>query len=241
MKNYLLNKEIRLHNLFNDKLATLEIHPSDDAWDKVHASLQAKAKKSRITWLVSVAATIAILLTAALTWNAKIAIVPANEQLHLEIVQTMPEYNHTHNITPNTVESVVAGSLIEDFNGPVTHIENPPAMQSKTYQASGVDLPNIEVNDHILTEIHYKSSLQLERYGPYVEHGYVLLKPKFIRKSLSDLPAYDNTSLKKVFVYISKVKNGEKKLIEMDLVKVRKDLFAMAGNVILKSETQPLN
>lgn len=241
MKNYLLNKEIRLDKLFNDKLATLEIRPPDDAWDKVHASLQTKAKRSRITWFASVAAAIAVLLTAALTWNTQFATVPASEQIRLETVQTMPEYNRTQKITANTVEPVVSGSYTEECSEPVTRMENPPAMQARTYQASGVVVRDNEVNDKVLTEIHYENSLQLERYGTYVETGYVMLKPEFIRKPLSDLPVHDNTSLKRAFEYISKVKNGEKKLIEMDLVKARKNLFAMAGNVRLKSETHPLN
>ncbi len=243
MKNYLLNKQIRLDKLFNDKLATLEIHPSDNPWNRVQAGLQAKTKKNRITWFAYVAAAIIVLITATITWNTQFATVPAFEQMRPETAQSKPEYNRTPQIKTTIAGPVVSGNktIREEFSKPPTHMERIPAMHTDKYYASSVVVPVIEVTAKVLTGVPYEIIVLPERSGFDVETGIVLATPAFIRKPVSDLPVNDTTPVKKAFEYISKVKNGEEKLLEVDLVKARKDLFAMARNVRPKSETQPLN
>jgi hypothetical protein len=217
--------EVKIDKLFHDKIATYEVQPSIDAWNKIGTRIQNKRGGSKY-WLYAVAASLVLILTSVFIWTN-----PDNGSELIQAVNNIPETG-IHNPIDNAISSVNETAAISEQ-------ENTVNQKREIKRSTFSSKENIEDSEFANTDITeypntYSTSLNVTfvKQGPELNLISDQFIPdfKFIPIENTDLTLpKDKTGIKKAYDYAMRVKNGEENPI--NLRKAKNDLFAMAKNI----------
>jgi len=232
MKNYRFNQS-RFDKFFKEKLSSVQINPSFEAWERLHIQLESNNKARSSRWILSIAAVITLLFAVSLVFQMRNSIsVSENLLVNAESYVHSPNFNIPVEESRTLVETNI--SEIETAKNIVS-----TSKLRKSSNASGAKEAE-EYNGEIATTISGISNhvlLMITKSGAHVETNIAKSAPAIFRLPTYDLPDSDVSTFKRAIDYAMKVKNGDEPLLDIDLVKAKKDLLAFARNVRVKSET----
>lgn len=232
MKNYRFNQS-RFDQFFKEKLSSVKTNPSFDAWERLQMQLEPNNKAKSSKWILSVAAVITLLFAVALVFQMRNGLsVSENSQVNAESNSpslnfktpveeslTLVETNISEIETANDIAST--SKIRKSFNA------SGPEEAEEYFEEISTTTPDI--SDHVL--------LKITKSRAHTKTNIAKSAPAIFRLPTYDLPESDISTFKRAIDYAMKVRNGDEPLFDIDLVKVKKDLFAFAKNVKVKSET----
>lgn len=218
--------ELKIDKLFQDKLATYEVQPSTDAWNKIDARVPNKRGGNKY-WLYAVAASLVLILTSVFIWT--------NPENGTELAQAESNFS----------ESVIQTPIDKSISAPDESVLT-SEQGSATTQKQEIQLPVLTSNEVIIENFDYaKNDITeyLNSYSTSLNVSFVKQGPalnlisaqfntdfQFIPVENTDLTLpQDENGIRKAFDYAMRVKNGEENPI--NLRKAKNDLFAMAKNI----------
>lgn len=218
--------DVKIDKLFQDKLATYEVQPSMDAWDKIDTRIQNKSGGNKY-WLYAVAASLVLILTSVFIWTN-----PNNGSELIQAENNITEFpvNTSIDDAVSSAKETVAKSAQENY---ITQMQE---IQQSVITSNEVIIEDLEYanNDIIEYPNTHSTSLNVSfvKQGPELDLISAQFIPDFqfipIENTDLSLPK-DETGIKKAFNYAMRVKNGEENPI--NLRKAKNDLFAMAKNI----------
>jgi hypothetical protein len=218
--------EVKIDKLFQDKLASYEVQPSLDAWEKVDARIEQKRGNNRY-WLYAVAASLVLILTSVYIWtdpNNASETALAENNISETAIQAPVE-----NAVPSTKEMVMLSS-------DESTISQKQEIKLSALTSEEVIIEELEYTNNDIKEYPntHSTSLNVSLVKQEPELNLISaqfsLEFQFIPVENIDLTLpKDDHGIRKAYDYAMRVKNGEESLF--NLRKAKNDLFAKAKNI----------
>lgn len=233
----------KIDKLFEEKLASFEVRPSANAWERIEPGIGKKVQnKGRYIWYaaaasITVALTTAVLMTGTVVNKENLTV--QNESTENEETVAVIEIEdqiQTAQISPEV--DAPGTTLTKDFDQEKINI--------KDNQTTWVAVINTEIENFEMTEKQDLLSpvgivpLSIQKQNFKIVTVSVRFNPSFELIPTDDLANNAlprESGFKKIYQYAKRVKNGEESLF--NLRKAKEDLFAMAKNIKLNKQSKP--